>query len=154
MDLSPALAAGFNMMDSSPNLSAKAKAQRALRSSVSRESSAWAKYSSELQEQEADDPDSGSNFFASPPPNPGARPLLRFRQSFMLAPTASTAATSSATPGLGPAPGSDGITAGSLDADVSNRCVEVRVSVPELRHETGLSEAAMKHILAVCGRDR
>ena len=110
------LLAGFAIADSSP------LARDGGRYEAGDASEAWKRYSSGLG-QAASDAAAGSGGGVSlrRRPYPGARPLLRFKQSFVLGPTAATAATSSATPGLGPGGSSSGgaVAAGSLDADPS-----------------------------------
>jgi len=85
-----------------------------------------------------------------PRPYPGARPLIRFKQTFVLGPTASSASTSAASPNLGGPKGEPA----SLDTHPDNLGVELRVAVPELRHEVGMSVEAMKRVLAICGSER
>ena len=116
---------------------------------INNASEAWQDYSRGLGAAAAAGGTSSGSVSANPRPYAGARPLLRFRQTFMLGPTASTASTSAVTPGLG----STG-DHGSIDTHASNRGVELRVRVSELRHEAGLSPTAMRHMLAVCGKGR
>ncbi|KAG1671534.1 hypothetical protein FOA52_011254 [Chlamydomonas sp. UWO 241] len=120
---------------------------------VSNDDPAWLAY---VEGQDASAPAPGTASTAAqsasaPPPYPGASPLLRFTQAFVLGPSASTSATSAATPAalLGPANA-----AGSLDDSPDNRAVELRVRVGALRAEAGLSPAAMAHVLDVVGPER
>ncbi|GAX79599.1 hypothetical protein CEUSTIGMA_g7040.t1 [Chlamydomonas eustigma] len=80
-------------------------------------------------------------------PYPLAQPILRFSQKTVLGPTASTSATSSATPGLMPS-------GAGIDVPSSNRDVCLRVRAADLASEAGLGEKALSHILQICGPER
>lgn len=131
--------AGFALAASSP-LSAESPAP-----SVGPASEAWQKYTT-AQQQDSPLDDVALN----PRPYAGARPLIRFKQTFVLGPTASSASTSAASPNLKGPNGAPG----SLDTHPDNLGVELRVRVPELRLEVGMTPEGMKHVLAICGKDR